>query len=145
MDIKITIELAEKERDLFGAFVEAVSALALTQISLSPAKNAQEAAKASTPTENPKEVEKEEPAEAIEATEAEEPTKATPEEPEEKPAAPTGFTVEDVRKKYMDLVAKGKKEEAKAAIKKYAPNITAIKDEDIALVMLALQVLGSDV
>lgn len=130
----ITIELCQEDRARVDRLIAALEKRAAQE---APAtlegvddlqqKLAETLAKASEPVEAPKN--------APGAAEASTPTTTPPEEEtpkEEKPTQPaTAKTVnqKDVRAKYVELAASGKREEAKAIILPYATAITAIPDD----------------
>lgn len=130
----ITIELCQEDRARLDRLAEALEKIVAQEapITLEGVDDIQKMlaktlAKASEPVEAPKN--------APGAAEASTPTTTPPEEEtpkEEKPTKPaTEKTVnqKDVRAKYVELAASGKREEAKAIILPYATAITAIPDD----------------
>lgn len=134
MSNTITIELCQEDRARLDRLAEALEKRAAQEAPVTSEgvdalqqKLAETLAKASEPVEAPKN--------APGAAEASTPTTTPPKEEtpkDEKPTKPaTAKTVnqKDVRAKYVELAASGKREEAKAIILPYATAITAIPDD----------------
>ena len=130
----ITIELCQEDRARLDRLAEALEKRVVQETPLTlegsdklQQKLAETLAKASEPVEAPKN--------APGAAEASTPTTTSPEEEtpkEDKPAQPaTEKTVnqKDVRAKYVELAASGKKEDARAILLSYATAISAIPDD----------------
>lgn len=134
MSNTITIELCQEDRARVDRLIAALETRAAQEapatlggVDALQQKLAETLAKASEPVEAPKN--------ATGAAEASTPTTTPPEEEtpkEDKPAQPaTEKTVnqKDVRAKYVELAASGKKEDARAILLSYATAISAIPDD----------------
>lgn len=140
MSNHITIELCAEDRARLDRLAEALERQNCSSCVSSALKIRNDTPKQAEPDPAPQEHTEakaetnevtEAPQEPAEATEAETPatTQAEDESPAEKPqASETGpaVTVDDIRQKYVALVASGKKDEARDTIKSY--NVAKISD-----------------